>query len=221
MKNLNATIFTLSLLAVGSLAHATTLTFDIDGQTNEEMIPLAYGDHVGSGGAGDNVAFHYGSGGGATSHIGIDYWTNDTSDNPYDHELKWWNTGYGDLTNVAYMSVTGGYGQIEFIPDAGYGVTINSFDFGDWLTDETGTLQIVDANRNVLWFYSPFTAPHSGHASFTPNITSEGPISIEWSNSWNMGIDNVSFSESAAPEPLSIGALGFGSLLLLRLRRRK
>jgi hypothetical protein len=221
MRSLYKLFLPLAVVLSSAAAHATVLTFDIQNETNQEMIPLAYGDHVGSGGAGDNPLFSYGSGGGDTSHIGIDYWTNDTSDNPYDHELKWWATGYGDLTNVAYMSVTGGYGQIEFIPDAGYSVTINSFDFGDWLEDETGTLQIVDANKNVLWSNNPFTAPHSGHASFAPDITSSGPISIEWSNSWNMGIDNVSFSETPTPEPASMAALGFGALMLLRSRRRR
>ena len=206
---------------LSNTAHATTLTFDIDGLGLQQMIPLAYGDHVGGGGAGDNPLFHYGSGGGATSHIGIDYWTNDTADNPYDHELKFWTTGYGDLTNVAYMSVTGGYGHLELIPDPGYSVTINSFDFGDWLLDESGPLQIVDANKNVLWSDSSFTAPHTGHSSFLPDITSSGPIAIEWAHSWNMGIDNVSFSETPAPEPASMAALAFGALALVRSRRRR
>jgi hypothetical protein len=221
MKPLHLFCIAIGSVALYTGAHATVLTFDINGETNQEMIPLAYGDHVGSGGAGDNVNFMYGSGGGSTANIGVDYWTNDTSDNPYDHELKFWNTGYGDLTNVAYMSVTGGYGQIEFIPDAGYSVTINSCDFGDWLEDETGLLQVVDANKNVLWSNSNFLAPHAGHASYAPDITSSGPISIEWANSWNMGIDNVSFSESAAPEPASLLALCAGAIGLVSARRRR
>jgi len=221
MQKLHAFCFAFCCTLLSAAAHATTLTFDINGLTAGEMIPLAYGDHVGSGGAGDNPDFSYGSGGGDTSNIGIDYWTNDTADNPYDHELKFWTTGYGDLTNVAYMSVTGGYGHLEFDPDPGYSVTINSFDFGDWLEDESGSLNIVDANKNVLWSYPGFVAPHAGHASFSPDITSSGPIAIEWSASWNMGIDNVSFSETPAPEPASMAALALGALALIRSRRRR
>ncbi len=196
-------VFISSLIAacLGARASATVLIFDIDGIGNQQGIPLAYGDHVGSGGAGDDPTFHYGAGGTGTSHIGIDYWTYDTGGNQYQHGLRFWNFSYGDLVNVAYMWYDAQIGHLEFIPDPGYAVTINGFDFAGWAGTYQGFLNIVDGNRYIMWSFPNFAAPGSGHASFSPAITGSGRIAIEWGSSWNMGIDNISISEQPIVPP--------------------
>jgi len=141
--------------------------------------------------------------------------------------IDFWSTGYGDLVNVAFASSTGFLAEISFTPDAGYGVRLNSFDLAGWpLADYADQpLVIYDANYNVLVNYSPLdvAGANGTHTFVAPNLTHFGTIHIQFSNTWNVGIDNVNFDQlSAVPEPSTIASAAFAAVAgLVVLRRRR
>lgn len=230
------------LVATGHSA-ATVLTFDIFTDpakttriANNSILNVMYGDNVSDFDPAEPVGAHYvryGSGGGITPNVSVAYWFYVRATGGIDGEgssTTWGSTTqYGGMDNVVYArNGTTYYSQIEFIPEPGYSVRINSLDYGGWLTDQPGlTLKIV-ANANgpdarLLWQAGPdggVTFPGT-YASVTP-MTLGRPgekISLIWGGSNLAAIDNLSFSQFL-PEPATAAllALGLGACCTRRAR---
>jgi hypothetical protein len=217
MKKFTALLKLLPCLCVGAVLFnassakaASLLTFDGLGLSNYGDIPGTYGDNLPG-----------------TPNIKIEYRTFDlsTGDTLFNN-LDFWTTDYGDLQNVAYPAQVNSMGEISLIPDAGFSVTLNSFDLGGWLRRDQvdQTVRILDENFNILANYSPFNVEgDNGRSSFSPNLTRNGRIRIQFGPSWNTGIDNISFAQGGAatgvPTPALVpGLVGLGVSVW---RRRK
>jgi hypothetical protein len=104
-------------------------------------------------------------------------------------EMLFWNTGYNNLTNVAYG--TGGVSEIFLQPLNGRTVVLNSLDLGAWSGSQPGGLKLVDGSGSVLFSTGSITIG-SNHFTFG-NISSTTGIGILVQNSNLVGIDNIQF----------------------------
>lgn len=147
-------------------------------------------------------------------------------------ELRWWDTDYNDLVNVAWGGRNDAVGtpMIFLRPLAGFSVTLNGFDLGAFFRAERGSqITLVDGQGATLYSSGPILVGTGDmHNHFNFNITSANGIGVQWGPSGlNVGIDNVSFDASAlpdssAPEPATWAMLilGFGATGSLIRRRR-
>jgi len=108
-------------------------------------------------------------------------------------EMRFWSTGYSNLTNVAYGANNGvsGFSEIFLQPLNGRTVVLNSLDLGAWSLPKEGGLTIVDGLGNVLFSTGSITIG-SKHFTFD-NISSTTGIGILVQNSFLVGIDNIQF----------------------------
>ena len=131
---------------------------------------------------------------------------------------------YGNQATVVGQSIT-------FFADAGFAFILNSFDFGH--TAETAgttawTISLRDTGNSLVWSQNvSFT---NGQAfTIAPNFTgTDGEdytlTFLRTAQSYNSagrhGLDNLSFSQVAVPEPAA-GLLGLAGLTLLSRRRHR
>lgn len=218
--------------ACASSAQATTLTFDLEPVVNNGRGPAGYGDRVVSEtedaqGTGVDAAGSYLVGReGATPNVSVSY----EGASP-----RVWTTGYSDLTNVLYVEPDGtvGFG-FTLTADAGYNVTLDSFVIGNYgaavvlpFISYTADGVEVDREEDVaiassadpsrLFDLSPITG---AVVSVYFNLVGLG------GNSDNVGVDNITFSQSIAstpsPVPLPAGLpLLLAGLGIFGLIRRK
>lgn len=146
------------------------------------------------------------------------------SDNTtYEDYLKYWSTGYSDLTGVAWggANATGYASEITFAASAGQQVTIASLDFGDYADRNYGSsVQILDGVGNVLWdggaFNPGVTATH-----FTPAVSGETLV-LRWGpDGYDVGVDNIQINVSAVPEPQTYALMAAGLLAVGAIARRR
>jgi len=131
-----------------------------------------------------------------------------------------------DVIDVAYPSAPGKVGELAFAPDAGYTVTIESFDIGTWFNGAPaiGDFFIYDSSWNVLWSLEN-TLFFGNAITVFPNVT--GAAYFQWGTDWDIGIDNFKYSVapadnlSAVPLPASLPLLAFGLFGLVALGRRR
>lgn len=138
--------------------------------------------------------------------------------------LLHWNSSYGDLDDVAFSQVNGALAELSLVPAPGYQVTLIGFDVAGWPTVDypNSTVQVVDGANTVIWGGSGVTVHGAGptHDHYAPNLTSTGPLRIQFGPNYNVGIDNVRFSESPIPEPSSYALLaGLGLVAFAGCRR--
>lgn len=143
----------------------------------------------------------------------------------YESYLKYWSTGYSNLTSIAWGGggPAGYRSEISFTPGAGQMVTLNSFDFGDYQNRNYGsTVQIYDSAGALLWDGGAFN-PGVTANSFAPGISNAGTLVLRWGpDGYDVGIDNISVSVSAVPEPASWALLLIGlSTVGAAARRRR
>ena len=171
----------------------------------------------------------YGSNAANTPNIGVSYRSfNTTNNSTVAPNLLLWNTGYGDLNNIAFASQNGLGAEITLTPDPGYAVTLGSFDLAGYFQSNltASFIRVVDATNTPVWSSGSSTVLGIGpsHSSYSPGITSTGPLKIQFGTNWDIGIDNVRFSQSSSsvPEPgtLALGLLP-GAFVFLRFRKRR
>ncbi len=217
----------LSLFALAACAsQATVLTFSglhSDGGfplPNYGIINDAYGDNVTT--TNDGIG-DYLMGTGWTPNVTTSYATVQADHTPVSNALLHWDIGYGDLVDVAFMTTTGHYGRLILTADAGFTVTLDSFDVAGYAYADLpmDALRVLDGSNNILWDSNATVAHGAGptHDSYSPNVTGQTLV-LEYGTNWNIGLDNVSFHQGdAVPEPATLTILGLGALALKRRRR--
>jgi hypothetical protein len=113
-----------------------------------------------------------------------------------------WGLGYGDLRNVAYGSLNSGEGifaEIALVPFAGYQVTLHSLKIAGYEADQTGIqVRVVEDGVGVR-FDNQYTAPGTGHALISPQITSTKTLRIQVEAAGgNVGIDDIQYTVAPA-----------------------
>jgi hypothetical protein len=245
MKSL---ILALGLFTAVMPLSATKLVFDITNTSqipDNSAVPQNYGDRVtATSMVSGALTFGYGSEGGFTPNVIASYGpatvtSNDTVTpcpfNATDSCVYTWGSDFGGLTNVIAQSAdeqnASAYGKLEVMltADAGFLVTLSSFDLGGWLrTDRTvSSVRVVDGANNTLFSAAGLVAPGTG--ALTVNFGS--PLSAQQlrilidasnqlgNNGQNVGLDNIVFGQTSVPEPSTL-ALAAGAFAVLVARRR-
>ena len=215
-----------ALVGLATAAPGSILTFDLyqnaAGQSPiayGDLIPNAYGDHITA--LSDGVG-SYAQGNGFTPNIAVDYrhYDPDFPNPPIEYNLAYGDAEFGDLFDVAYNLTNGHLAEITLIPEDTM-VRLNSFDLAYWTLAQTPAKQVIrilDHNQQVLFDYSAEDVPHDGlnHVTLSPDITSSGPLTIQFGQNYNLGIDNVNFDQVPEPATLSLLALAAPALLIRR-----
>ena len=223
-------VFLLLLVFAVSSANASLMDFDVattNGDGFNGVLPN-YGNRIASAGtatvnmtSGAKTATYAAPGAeGATPNIATDSAA----------LAKYYSSGYGDLADVAYASVSGDaeawlYG---FIPDAGYQTKFHSLDIGRWgAGTESNYVQIklVKASdwTTVVWDSGLVAYPVDASAhiniaiDYTSAVGEELWLKIKADDTDLYAVDNLVISQ--VPEPATIALLGFGALAAVRKRK--
>ena len=237
LRQLASAAFAISTLTCGvafftSPANAGVLSFDgancgfSDGRPcgNGDMISQSYGDQTG---------------------LDVQYRGIPTGDGVVIDGLRYWGSGYSGLTGVVYTddSSLQHYGEITFLPDAGYEVTISGFLAGcyngtasclllPYSVDEIGGLSsfLSVPGGASLASASGFATPGATAANVTFTLPySQNGYVLRWGpDAYNGGLDNIVFDVralgGAVPEPATwaMMMIGFGAMGgAMRSRRRR
>jgi hypothetical protein len=218
MKTRKHTILPLAALAglaIATSANATVMTFEDLGTS--VAIPDTFGDNIAAAETGISVS------NGTTPNI----------------DLTWdgsWSF-YNDATwSAAYLS---GYGvgnkhDLQFTPDAGFGVLVDSFVFDDYAnygnpTNKFNWFLYEDSDVGALIASGTETTADGDNLTVNTGMATAyaGTVLLrieEHSDgvggTWDQALDDISFTQQAIPEPSSAALLGLGGLALI-LRRRK
>ncbi len=222
------TIRTLSAVLCASYllssAYATVLTFDnVDPDNapyNYQPIPFDYGDRVNALGVDSGGRRNFDLTHGATPNVAVQMFNADYSDWSRLGDLIVWVDDFADLTDVANHE-PGNAARFIFTADPQWYVRLHSFQMAGYVTDQTlPFLQVlVDGNPVFTQTNIVISGTTADTFSFDPNVVKGRVIEIRFGNNWDVGIDNIGFSQELIPEPASLTLLGAG-LAGLALRRR-
>ena len=157
----------------------------------------------------------------------------DVARNVGDGLLRFWDTGFIGLSNVAYVDPDASVGEFVFTSAPLSMTTITSFQMSSF-TESTETVDVaifsvVGTSWTSLWSASgTVLSNNTSPFTFTPGVSSSSPLYLQWRLSGtgsidNVGIDNITldFAPAVIPVPASLplllGALG---LLGVMARRR-
>jgi hypothetical protein len=130
--------------------------------------------------------------------------------------LYTWTNDYGDLQHIIFAQEPVAF-EMRLVADAGFKVTLNSFDMGGWSHldfPSIASVSVEDGHGNVLYsqadvhIYGDTTGPQHTHFTFAGVSASELRIKFDSRtdghgnvlDSDDVGIDNINFSQtSAAP----------------------
>ena len=141
---------------------------------------------------------------------------------------KYWNTGYGDLTDVAFSSVSGSsFGWLYgFTPDAGYAIKFHSVQAGRYGGGtESNYVQFTlqkDDWSTLVYDSGQLSYPVDSDTHIDININHTGAIDevlwiyVSGDDTDLYGFDNLVISQ--VPEPATMALLGLGALVLCKSR---
>jgi hypothetical protein len=144
--------------------------------------------------------------------------------------LRWWGGSYNNLYGVAFANISDAdsRARIEIRAlDPNQSVTLNSFALGAYFNTTRNTNVDIYAIGGGTALYSFAGGVGNGSVSattFTPNLTVAGGLWLEFKDSaYNVGIDNINYSVSAVPEPMSALMMlaGVGALVARQRLARK
>lgn len=140
--------------------------------------------------------------------------------------LHWWSTDYNDLYGVLWADGgdSNSQARITLAPVAGGVVTLTHFDLGAWVQTTRGTTVNVFeiGNATPLYTFSGNVGAGSAHTSFDINVSSALGLQIEWQDSaYNVGIDNVTFTVGAIPEPSTYALMLAGLVACGAIAKRR
>ena len=207
--------------AILRTASASTLLFNptTGSFANFGPLPQGYGNRIA---AADQDGFHYDLLGGATPNVVTRFATGGMP------AIITWDFQFGDLQNVIY-AVEPQVFQFDLIADPGFVVTLNSFDMASWPGVEytINSVTIEDGNGSVLYSQNNpvIHGANATHTHFSFNGVSSSTLQILFDatnvDSDDVGIDNINFSQTTAPEPSTAILIGVGLIGLLVARQRK
>lgn len=221
-----ALALTLLALAAAHRASATVLVFnndiglDLIADSGLNNSGNNYGNRVAASSQSD---FEYGSTGGFTPNVAITYGTNPTGS-----VFHGFINGYGDLDHGVYAtSQTSDFiFELTLTADLGTLINFSSFDvagFGD--NNRTANVTVLDEGNAVLFSQPAISIKVLGHDTFNPNVQGDVlkiRLQAVAPNAGNsaIGLDNITFSQVAVPEPTA-ATLCLSALVLAALRRRR
>ncbi len=202
----------LSLVCAAS-ASATILTFD------QNPIPApVYQDYGDNTTATSQNGATYEMGGGWTPAISVTYRSLNPSTFAVTCECAGvWGGGYGDLSNVLQASGSGDMLEVVFTPAPGVEVRLNSFDLSAFNVDQLSqpVLVLDDAGLTAADIgpldarcYESGTANRT-HVHVNVGVQLSAPLHLRVGNTYNVGIDNVDFSQigTSPAQPSTWGAV--------------
>lgn len=200
------------VLAVAPVRAASVIDFD----------DLVFADY-------DPIPAGYGSNLVGTPDVTVSYKSLNADGSVFSNSLLLWHRGYGDLTDVSLAAANGTIAEVRLDAAVGYEVQLQSFLLAGW--PETSTiatvLRVLDGAGTILWDASNTLVLGTGstHSTFTPPNLSGSTLRIQWGTNWNIGIDDITFSQAevaAVPEPASLAMLSIGGVAAaLVVARRK
>ncbi|MPZ46677.1 MAG: hypothetical protein GEV05_25490 [Betaproteobacteria bacterium] len=195
----------LAMMSFTLNAQSTVLTFD--GFSDNEIVPQSYGDRV------IDFGTSYGSGGGMTPNIEVDYI-------PVSNSIPFtnWVSDYATLTNALSSIEFDTQGYIQLTPDAGFDVVLNSFQVAAWLDESfpDSRIFVADTAGATLFDTGTFTAlPGVVQIYPTGPLRSSTGLRINIHDFGDLGVDSIAFSQvPTIPEP-QIHALWIAGLALV------
>lgn len=140
-----------------------------------------------------------------------------------DVNAYYWDTGYGDLTNVVYGGTSSNEVlQIKFTALNGARLKLSGFQSAGYSGTYNSELRFYSLNYNLLGVEAS-VAPGTGHYTFScPDCTIYGGFIMQLGpDGYNSGITNIDVTQAPVPEPAGWALLiaGFG-LSGAAMRRR-
>ncbi|NLX54990.1 MAG: hypothetical protein GXY58_07750 [Planctomycetaceae bacterium] len=217
-RKLLAVLCAVLVFAAAGPVSAEILTFSLAGQINEgEPIPDSEGDLK----IGDDTI--------------LDITYRDVDDFGIANDvdcLRFQIPNYGDLeTGVAYAGQFPGssVGEIRFqgmtVGGQQYEAQLFSFDLAGFDGDDQHEIDIkvYDEDWNVLAYWDNQTISGTTRTSFAFDpVVSSSALVLQWSDPWDVAIDNVVYDAVAVPEPATVigWVIGLGCLGYVTYRRR-
>ncbi|GIV09833.1 MAG: hypothetical protein KatS3mg019_1924 [Fimbriimonadales bacterium] len=208
----------------GAIASATIIEFN-HFTSNGATIPTDYASRVDASGndVGGRTGFDLTYD--PTPNVAVQMFSADYQGGSWNQigSLNWWSTQYANLSGIAYHSPSNQGARFIFTADTGYWVRLHQFQMGSW-PNVNRTLPFLQVVVDGTPVYTQNNVVISGSTantfSFDPDVVKGGVIEIRFGGDWNVGIDNIGFSQAIVPEPASWLVLGAGLAGLMRLRRR-
>jgi hypothetical protein len=143
----------------------------------------------------------------------------------YPNNAFWWNTAYGNLTNIIYAREDIGILDVTLTADPGFEVVLDSFDLAGWPnTDYTiNSVEVLTGSTTLFSQNNVFISGSTRTSFNTSNLGSlaASTLTIRFNaanlgfTSDNIGLDNLQFSQRSTtpppvgtPEPSALVALG-------------
>jgi hypothetical protein len=197
-------------------AQATVLTFD--GFEDNEVVPQSYGDRV------IDFGTSYGSAGGTTPNIQVDYVPISNS-----VPLTSWVSDYAPLANALSSVEFDTQGYVELTPDPGHDVVLSSFQLSGF-ADESfpdSRIFVTEGTHATLFDTGIFTFDAGAVQTYPlgPLRSSTG-LRINIHDFGDLGVDNITFSQvPTIPEPQSsalwLAGMGLVGTIAWNARRKR